>query len=140
MAEAIFNHKIKEAGLNNHFEGDSCGTSNYHIGDSPDRRTIKNVQKNGVYMSHAARQLSENDLERFDMILAMDESNYQNILRLSNARLHLNKIKMMREFDPLGSGDVPDPYFGGDDGFQEVFEMLDRSIDQLITKNLVREI
>ena len=69
LAEAIFNHKIKKAGLIHIFEGDSCGTSSYHIGCSPDARTIKNSLKNGVPVNHAARQLADQDLDLYDLIL-----------------------------------------------------------------------
>jgi protein-tyrosine phosphatase len=141
MAEAIFNHKIQQFGLSERFIVDSCGTGNYHIGQQPDPRTVKNARKNGVPINHACRQLNENDLAVFDYILAMDASNLSNILKLSNAEEHSNKIIMMREFDPHAEvREVPDPYFGGDDGFQEVFEILDRTmhhfIEHLKTKHL----
>jgi len=143
LAEAIFKHKIKERKLEASFEGDSCGTSNYHIGDPPDARTIRNAAKNGVKINHLGRQLTERDLESFDYILAMDKSNYQNIFRLANAGAHADKISMMRQFDPEDKGgEVPDPYYGGERGFQEVFDILDRSmeefIDYLQEKNLVK--
>ncbi len=132
LAKAIFNHKIKEKGLHDILVSDACGTSNYHIGLSPDHRTIKNSQKNGVPISHAARQLTEQDLVNFDLILAMDQNNYDNILRLSSATPNQHKIKLMREFDPNEPGEVPDPYYGGEEDFQEVFDILNRSIDNLI--------
>ena len=132
MAEAIFKHKINESGLHQSFFGDSCGTSNYHIGDNPDRRTIHCVNKNGVAIRHAARQLTNQDLEEFDLILAMDEKNHRDILSLSAAELHKHKVKLMREFDPHGMGDVPDPYWGGEKEFQEVFDMLNRSMDNFL--------
>jgi protein-tyrosine phosphatase len=135
LAEAIFNHKIKKAGLIHIFEGDSCGTSSYHIGCSPDARTIKNSLKNGVPVNHAARQLADQDLDLYDLILAMDQSNYDNILRLPSAMANQHKIKLMRQFDPHEHGDVPDPYYGGDDDFQVVFDILDRSIENLIREH-----
>jgi protein-tyrosine phosphatase len=133
LAEAIFKHKIKEAGLADSFWADSCGTSDYHIGDAPDHRTIRCSIKNGVAISHAARQLSTQDLHEFDLILAMDQANYRDILRIAPDS-HRHKVKLMREFDPVGKGDVPDPYWGGDREFQEVFDMLERSIDNLIAR------
>jgi protein-tyrosine phosphatase len=132
QAEAIFNHKIKEKGLANIYQSDSCGTSNYHIGCAPDNRTIQNSLKNGVPVYHAARQLSTQDLEDFDLILAMDENNYHHILKLSSATAQKHKIKLMRDFDPHEPGDVPDPYYGGEKDFQEVFDILNRSIENLI--------
>lgn len=132
QAEAIFNHKIIQKGLAHKFLSDSCGTSNYHIGDSPNRRTIQNSLKNGVSIKHAARQLSPLDLDSFDLILAMDQSNYSNIIRISTDSAQHHKIKLMREFDPHEQGDVPDPYYGSEKDFQEVFDILDRSIEHMI--------
>jgi protein-tyrosine phosphatase len=132
MAEAIFKHKIAVTGLHGSLDADSCGTSDYHIGDNPDKRTIHCVKKNGVAIQHAARQLTSQDLHEFDLVLAMDEKNYSDILQVSSAPENLHKIKLMREFDPHGPGNVPDPYWGGEQEFQEVFEMLSRSMDNLL--------
>lgn len=133
LAEAIFNHKISQKGLHLKIEADSCGTSNYHIGDMPDERTQANALKNGISIYHRGRQLREHDLEHFDLILAMDRSNYQNILRLPKAADHEHKLALMRQFDPeKAHDDVPDPYYGGERGFQEVFEILNRSTEQLL--------
>ncbi len=132
LAEAVFNHKIKEYKLESFFQSDSCGTGNYHIGGPPDYRTISTAQKNGITISHKARQLSDIDLIEFDHIFAMDESNEFNILRLPSATEYQHKIRLMREYDPHGLGNVPDPYHGTEADFQEVFEILDRSIEQFI--------
>lgn len=133
LAEGIMKRKIESAGLADQITIDSCGTSNYHIGDKPDVRTRSNAKMNGVELSHLGRQLTVNDLEEFDYILAMDRSNYQNILRLRNAEQYSPKIKLMREFDPEPGDDVPDPYYGGEQGFQDVFDILNRSVDGFIT-------
>lgn len=133
LAEAIFKEKVKRKGLTGQIEADSCGTSNYHIGSQPDPRTLSNAAKNGISIDHCGRQLCENDLETFDFILAMDKSNYQNILRLTTNTEVRKKVQMMRDFDPLHPGaDVPDPYHGGEQGFQEVFEILDRSMENFL--------
>lgn len=133
LAEALFKDKVAKQGLHQHFEADSCGTSDYHIGEAPDERTLLNALQNGIDISHRGRQLTEEDLENFDYIFAMDQSNYHNILRLPNAALHRSKISLMRSFDPLGKNqDVPDPYFGGARGFQEVYEILNRSTQSLL--------
>jgi protein-tyrosine phosphatase len=136
LAEAIFKYKINEKSLADKFLADSCGTSNYEIGEPPDPRTIKSAQKNGIAIQHTARQISQVDVGKFDLILAMDQHNLDEIMRLPNAALCKQKIMLMREFDPLGLGDVPDPYYGGEKNFQEVFEMLDRSIENFIATNL----
>ena len=135
LAEAIFLHKVKTKGFSDKFLAASCGTANYHVGDLPDPRTIRNAGKNDVGITHIGRQLSEDDLIDFDLILAMDSSNLNNILKLKNASRHLQKIKLVRDYDPQGKGNVPDPYYGVEQDFQEVFEILDRSIENLI-KNL----
>jgi protein-tyrosine phosphatase len=133
MAEAIFNHKIQQFGIEQRFIVDSCGTGNYHIGQQPDPRTVTNARRNGVPINHACRQLRAKDLAEFDYILAMDASNLSNILKLPNASDHAGKIMLMREFDPKEKGsEVPDPYFGGEEGFQEVFEILDRTMANFI--------
>lgn len=133
LAEAIFKHKLKQRGIEDHFEVDSCGTANYHIGDSPDSRSVANARKNGVIIDHIGRQLQAEDLDYFDLILAMDKSNLSNIFRLQTEEAHLEKIKLMREYDPHQNGEeVPDPYYGGEKGFQMVFEILERSSDALI--------
>lgn len=133
LAEAIFKHKIRAKKLAHLVEADSCGTANYHVGDTPDPRTIRNALKNGVVIDHLGRQLSARDLEAYDFILAMDRSNHTNILRLSNATDHAHKIRLMRSFDINSSGDeVPDPYYGDEAGFQNVFEILSHSVDSFI--------
>ena len=133
MAEAIFKDKIEKAGLSDFFEVDSCGTGNYHIGQQPDRRTIKVTKKNNVEIAHACRQLIASDLEYFDYLMAMDKSNYFNILRLSTSDSSNTKVKLMRAFDPeFPNTEVPDPYYGGEKDFQEVFDILDRSMENFL--------
>ena len=133
LAEAIFKEKIRKQELEHLFQSDSCGTSNYNIGDSPDPRTVKSARKNNVPIFHNARQLNHSDAEEFDLILAMDENNYQNILNATHSSHH-HKVKLMRSYDPFGNGDVPDPYYGNEKNFEEVFMMLDRSIDFLLAE------
>jgi protein-tyrosine phosphatase len=132
LAEAIFKHKLNERGLESRIEADSCGTSNYHIGGTPDPRTIANAKRNGVSIDHCGRQLSLEDIEDFDYVLAMDGSNFRNIHLVLKDEKHKPKIQMMRDYDPQGKGDVPDPYYGGEKGFQEVFDILDRSMDRFL--------
>ena len=128
LAEAIFKHKLQQKGIQDQFEVDSCGTANYHIGDAPDSRSVANARKNGVTINHIGRQLQEEDLDYYDLILAMDKSNLSNIFKLQSKEEQIEKIKLMREFDPLENGEeVPDPYYGGDKGFQNVFDILNRS-------------
>lgn len=133
LAEAIFNHKIATMGLQHIVMADSCGTANYHVGDSPDPRTIANAKRNGVMIEHIGQQLSFHHLTDFDFVLAMDKSNHQNILKLHNAEKYSSKVLLMRSFDQERKHDeVPDPYYGNDRDFQEVFEILDQSVESFI--------
>lgn len=138
LAEAIFVHKVSARGVAHHFVADSCGTSNYNVGDGPDPRTHSNARRNGVAVNHVARQLMKEDFERFDHILVMDSQNHQNVLAVSDPAHH-HKVVMMRSFDPDGPGDVPDPYWGKEEDFQEVFEILDRSVEQFLARLLTRQ-
>jgi protein-tyrosine phosphatase len=129
LAEALFNHQVQQRGWSKYFYADSCGTSNYHIGDPPDRRTLANARKNGIEINHRGRQLAREDLDRFDYILAMDRDNYADIARLGHDKSLNDKLFLMRYFDAHAPGtDVPDPYYGGEEGFQQVFEILNRSV------------
>ena len=133
LAEAIFKDKVRRRNLDVYIEADSCGTANYHIGHSPDERTIRNALKNGVSIDHLGRQLADDDLDYYDFILVMDHSNHRNVLRLKNAEKHQHKISLMRVYDNGGVGkEVPDPYYGSEHDFQEVFDILDRSTEQFI--------
>jgi protein-tyrosine phosphatase len=138
LAEALFIHKIWAHGMSDQFEVDSCGTSNYNLGDSPDQRTVRNALKNGLSMDHVARQMTLEDFDSFDRILVMDGNNLRQTLSISEARHH-SKIALIRTYDPMGSGDVPDPYYGGEKDFQEVFEMLDRSVEALVHDLIAKE-
>jgi protein-tyrosine phosphatase len=131
----VFKHKVKARGVEHLFEIDSCGTGNYHIGDPPDPRTILNAKKNGVMIEHLGRQLCDDDLAYFDIILAMDNKNIRSIQSLRSADEYQHKIKLMRAFDAMEKdGEVPDPYYGNEKNFQEVFEILDRTAEALLAE------
>ena len=140
LAEAIFNRQVAEKRLQSHFQADSCGTGNYHIGDPPDSRTIRNALKNGISIHHVGRQFGDQDFHLYDLILAMDRNNRENLLQMQGAERYKGKIKLMRMFDSIKVGaDVPDPYHGSDKDFQEVFDILQRSVKGLV-KSLEVEI
>ena len=131
LAEALFKKHLTESGLSDKYYADSCGTASYHIGDQPDSRSRANARENGLEYSHLGRQIDQNDFDEFDMIVPMDISNMNNLKDLG----HDGKaeIKLMRDYDLGHEGsDVPDPYYGGPRGFQNVYDILDRS-----TKNLL---
>lgn len=131
LAEAIFNWKINQQGRAGSFQVDSCGTGNYNLGDAPDPRTVHVAFKNKVPIEHIARQLTQKDLHEFDLILVMDNHNLRHILHLCQPH-QISKVKLMRSYDPQGEGEVPDPYYGREKDFDEVFEILHRSINQLV--------
>lgn len=133
LAEAIFKREIEVKGQLGDYHAESCGTANYHVGDPPDQRTIRNALKNGTTIEHIGRQFNVADFDSFDIILPMDTSNRTNLLRLPGAENNRHKIKLMRMYDPQDRGaDVPDPYNGTGQDFQEVFDILDRSVKNLV--------
>ena len=135
LAEGIFDHRVKNLSLEPPIESDSCGTSDWHLGQDPDPRSIEIANIYGIQLRHQGRQIDPRDFEQFDYILAMDRENLNSLGRTQKRATNpIAKLMLMREFDPEGkSMDVPDPYFGGKDGFQEVFEILDRSCANLLT-------
>jgi protein-tyrosine phosphatase len=134
-AENIMNHQVKQAGLGQAIVCDSAGTSSYHVGNSPDRRMSAAAQKRGVPMQGQARQFVREDFDRFDLIVAMDRDNYSNILYLDPEQDHRDRVKMMCAFaSKHPDKDVPDPYYGGDAGFDYVIDLLDDACSGLLTQ------
>ena len=132
MAEGIVRDRIEQSGLE--VEIDSAGTSNYHIGEGPDKRAQANMRQNGHDISDLrARQFTREDFNRFDRIYVMDQSNYENVLQLAKSESDNQKVDLFLNLASPGSdSEVPDPYFGGDSGFQHVYELLSAAADQLI--------
>ena len=131
LAEAIFNAKLENLGLQDKFLADSAGTADYHIGENPDRRTLEVARQNNVRILHKARQITTIDFSEFDYIIAMDRSNLENIEALEVAE-NTSKILLIREFDRKKDLDVPDPYYGGKDGFKIVYSILDEAIENFL--------
>lgn len=119
------NHLIKEANLEEQIICDSAGTSSYHIGAAPDRRMKSTALSRGIELRGRARQFDWFDFEQFDLILAMDQENYQNILALDSQGVYKNKVHLMCEFVTRHpEREVPDPYYGGQTGFDKVIDLL----------------
>lgn len=134
-AEGVFQHLVNDRGLEKYFEIDSAGTSSYHVGESANKYSQQIANEHGITLHSKSRQFKGFDLEYFDLLLAMDESNYQNMQDLArrNGVDLSDKAGKLRDFDPDPThGDVPDPYSGGMDGFQMVFDIVHRSCDQLL--------
>jgi protein-tyrosine phosphatase len=132
MAKWVFADAVRRAGLEDGIEIDSCGTGHWHVGNSADRRASATARSKGLDPRHTARQLCTEDFERFDLIVVMDRSNRQQVLAEGAPE---EKVRLMRSFDPTLGGrehDVPDPYYGGDEGFEEVYTMLVRAADGLL--------
>ena len=130
-AEAIFVDLINKKGLNDCFIVDSAGTGSWHIGKKADNRMRIASQKRGVNILSRARQINFNDFERFNYIIAMDDSNYEKIIDLkSRAPLSdFSSIKKIQNFRSIFQEiEVPDPYFGGDEGFDNVLDILEDSV------------
>lgn len=133
MAEGIFKAVIEREGLSSYFNIDSAGTSRYHIGKDPDSRAIDTCTKKGITLCHKGKEFHAGDLQKQHYIIAMDKSNLQNIAVLFSVAPYTAQVLLMRDFDPQFKGqDVPDPYYGGLDGFSDVFEMLERSSYELL--------
>jgi len=134
LAENLFLHIAGEESDVKQFFVDSAGTGAWHIGESPDSRMRRVAAHHGLIYDGKARQFRKNDFDRFDLILAMDTHNRTDLMRMAFTQEDRNKIHLLREFDPLG-GDgvsVPDPYYGGIDGFNEVYQVIERSCRGLL--------
>lgn len=124
LAEGVFRHLVDRAGLADRFEIDSAGTSGYHIGDPPDPRTTRVAEARGVPLTSRARQIGRADLDAFDYVIVMDAENLSAVRRL--ATQSAAEVRMLREFDPEAEElDVPDPYFGGERGFETVHDIVE---------------
>lgn len=134
LAKAVFREKVKEAGLEDHFDIVSSGTSHYHVGEQADNRMRKTAERNGLSLEdHRASQFEAEDLERFDHIFVMDKSNLNDVLHLDEDDEYGGKVRLFREFDPEpGDYQVPDPYHGGRQGFDNVYDIVERTSDMLL--------
>lgn len=126
MAEAIFKHTVKRLGVQDKFDKiDSFGTSGFHVGSSPDRRSVQVCKENCVEISHHAQRIGPEDFNKFDYILAMDHDNYENLeyIHPSNSRAKVALFGEYRE-DPSFNKIVEDPYYGGKNGFDVNFKQI----------------
>ena len=132
LAQGILEHKAK---INNaKIIVDSAGTGSWHIGYSPDIRSIETAKNHNIDIrNQKARQFSTNDFNEFDKILVMDTSNLTNILRLCSNKKDENKVQLILKYTkPNSQESVPDPYYGGEDGFEKVYQLLNEACDKII--------
>ena len=134
MAEGLLRDRVNKQRLD--VVTDSAGTSSFHIGEKPDSRMIAAARQNGIDISDLrARQFQSSDFDEFDLIFAMDGSNYENILALARNESDKQKVRLiLNESHPGMNMEVPDPYYGGDEGFQQVINLLSDAVDELVDK------
>lgn len=134
QAEGIFADLVGQAGLDQAIAADSAGTSDYHAGSLADPRTRAVSERHGLDLRHRSRQVTHADLEQFDYVVAMDRANLAILQQLAGGERRLrDKLHLLRAFDPSAESlEVPDPYAGGPDGFERVFQMCRRASEGLL--------
>src|ERR1700694_5278989 len=135
-AEGVMRALVRDAGLEESIEVDSAGTGGWHVGSPPDGRATAAARARGITLAGRARQVSVQDLTDFDLVLAMDSSNLREVRRRAGGEEQLQKVRLLREFDPASEGaqdlDVPDPYYGAHDGFAEVLDLVEAACAGLL--------
>ncbi len=140
-AEGIMTHLIHQQQLEDEISCDSAGTSSYHIGSAPDGRMTMAAKQQGIALAGQARQFIAEDFEAFDLVVAMDRANYRDILQLDPQGNYRHKVRQMCEFASQHSDqEVPDPYYGGTDGFNHVIDLLLDACRGLLTYVLQTEL
>jgi protein-tyrosine phosphatase len=138
LGEATFNELVREKGLEEYLWADSAGTAGYHVGKHADPRSVKVAAKHGIGLDHIVRKIAPEDLDDFDHIAVMDEENFEQLhtfyYKLKGVPPSTDKLFLIRDFDPevRGVQNVKDPYFDGDEAFEEVYQILKRSNEKLI--------
>lgn len=134
LAEGILQNKALKNGKS--IVVDSAGTAAFHIGKLPDERSIEVANKYGIDLTNQrARQFKVQDFNKFDVIYAMDAENYNNILKLASCKEDEEKVKLiLNEIEPNSNSSVPDPYYGGDEGFENVYQMLDLACERIVSR------
>ena len=132
QAEGIFRNLVRQAGREHEFLIDSAGTGGWHAGELSDARTRSTSARRGVVLDHRAQQFTHLDFARFDHVLAMDRNNLRDLQAIAPDERAREKIRLLRDHDPAGSGDVPDPYYGGANGFDHVFDLCEAACRGLL--------
>ncbi len=130
---------LREAGMDGRIELDSAGTGGWHVGESPDARATEAAGRRGIALEGSARKVRPRDFEEFDLILAMDHSNLRDLQRLAPDEQARQKVRLLRDWGRAGSQsdgdlDVPDPYYGGPGGFDEVLDLVQASCASLLAQ------
>jgi protein-tyrosine phosphatase len=134
MAEVVFRARVADAGLDGLVEVDSAGTGGWHEGDGADPRTVAVLEGNGYAAGHTARQFQPSWFSRLDLVVALDSGHLSALRRLAPTEQDAQKVRLLRSYDPAAADDldVPDPYYGGADGFEECLEMVEAASTGLL--------
>ncbi|MEV5812489.1 low molecular weight protein-tyrosine-phosphatase [Streptomyces mutabilis] len=135
MAEAVFHARVADAGLDGLVEAGSAGTGGWHEGENADPRTMAVLAENGYGLDHTARQFQPSWFSRLDLVIALDAGHLRALRRLAPTEQDADKVRLLRSYDPAadrGDLDVPDPYYGGVEGFEECLEMVEAASDGLL--------
>ena len=135
-AEGVFRQLVKERGLEYAFEIDSAGTAGYHAGEPADRRMQQHARKRGINLTSISRKFNPAvDFDKFDWVVAMDNENVSNLKRMARSPEDVAKISKMTDFSKTGNyTEIPDPYYGGSDGFELVLDLLEDACEGLLEK------
>ena len=132
-AEAVMRGLVADAGMDAQIEIESAGTGDWHVGHPPDERAVAAAAERGVELTGEARQVALGDFDGFDLLIAMDAQNRDDLLALARSQGDRDKVRLLRSYAD-GELDVPDPYYGGEDGFADVVEIVDRSCRALLAE------
>ena len=134
LAQGVFATLVAREGLDHKIQTSSAGVGDWHVGSLPDPRMTATARKRGIEIKSRARQFQASDFQRYDLVLAMDSSNLAALEQICPPALAKDRLMMFRSFDPEGGNslDVPDPYYGGDKGFDTVFAMVDRTCPKVL--------
>ena len=137
-AEGVMRSLVEQAGLEDSIELDSAGTGAWHVGSPPDQRAVSAARARSIALDGSARQVTVDDLEDFDLVIAMDRANLSELRRLAPGDEERAKLRLLREFDPASAGteepEVPDPYYGAPGGFDEVLDLVDAACNGLLAQ------
>ena len=141
LGEGVLAHRLEEEDLSSRVRVDSAGTGAWHLGEPPDPRSTEVALRHGIALRGRARRVSVEDFHEFDYIFAMDRANLQDLRHLESQVGEGAQLNLFREFDPDKDGDldVPDPYYGGPDGFDVMFDIIDRTCAAFV-EHLVSEL
>jgi protein-tyrosine phosphatase len=137
-AEGVMRALVRSAGLEDRVHVDSAGTGSWHVGSGPDERAAAAAEERGIALAGRARQVRREDLSDFDLLLAMDRSNLEALQALAGSEEERSRVRLLREFDPAaaasGDLDVPDPYYGAANGFEEVLDLVTAACSGLLAE------